>query len=108
MSFTIRRCALCDRDAFTKAFTPAIFYQSTKTDRLKPGDFRMHTEMRVHIQLNGSTTIRVPTREASKVCHHTEDVVYVLSYIDVQPDIGLELGQAWSGRPYRAKEVWMD
>lgn len=54
-------------DAFTKAFTPAIFYQSTKTDRLKPGDYRMHTEMRVHIELNGHTTIRVPTRESSKV-----------------------------------------
>lgn len=56
-----------NRDAFTKAFAPSIFYQATKTDRLEPGMYRMHTEMRVRVELQKTTTIRVPTREPSKV-----------------------------------------
>jgi hypothetical protein len=80
------------RDAFTKAFTPAIFYQSTKTDKLKPGDFRMHTEMRVHIELTGRSTIRMPTRESSKVSNRSRTSKTSLMITNLS---GLGLRREW-------------
>jgi len=55
------------RDALQRAFAPAIFFDSEPKPRLRPGDTRIHTALTLNIQLSGETTLRIPTREPSKV-----------------------------------------
>ncbi len=51
-----------------RAFTPSIFFHSDPTPHLRVGDKRIHTELKVCIELMDETVLRMPTREASKVC----------------------------------------
>jgi hypothetical protein len=56
------------RDALQKAFAPSIFFDSEPRPPLKPGDIRVHTAVIVTLALSEETTLRMPTREPSKVC----------------------------------------
>ena len=55
------------RDALQKAFAPAIFFHSEPKPRLQPGDTRVHTALLLNLTLTEETTLRMPTREPSKV-----------------------------------------
>ena len=55
------------RDALQKAFAPSIFFDSEPKPRLRPGETRVHTNLVLNIQLSEETTLRMPTREPSKV-----------------------------------------
>lgn len=55
------------RDALQKAFTPAVFFDAKATERLREGDRRLHTCMKVWIEFAEETMVRIPLREASKV-----------------------------------------
>lgn len=61
------------RDAFTKSFLPSVFFHSAPTQRLVPGQDRKHTELKVSVELQGTTVMRMPTREASKDWDHRSD-----------------------------------
>lgn len=54
------------REALQKAFTPSIFFDSEPRERLKTGDSRIHASLVVNITMTEKTTLRIPTREASK------------------------------------------
>jgi hypothetical protein len=54
-------------DALQTAFAPSIFFDSEPRARLHPGDQRVHTHMLINVNLAQETTLRVPTREPSKV-----------------------------------------
>lgn len=55
------------RDALQTAFAPSIFFHSDPRERLNPGDTRVHTNLIVNVLLAEETTLRIPTREPSKV-----------------------------------------
>ena len=55
------------RDALQTAFAPSIFFNSVPKSPLRPGDQRIHTHMLVNVNLVKETTLRIPTREPSKV-----------------------------------------
>jgi len=59
------------RDALQKAFTPAVFSHSEPTSRLKPGEPRLHTSMKVFVKFEEQATLLVPHRESSKVSRTT-------------------------------------
>lgn len=61
------------RDTFQKAFLPSVFFHSDPTRRLQPGDTRRHTELRINVELQGTTTLRMPTREPSKDWQHQNE-----------------------------------
>ena len=48
-------------------FFPPMYLDSQPTTRLRPGDMRMWTGMKVFIELRDGVTLQVPFREASKV-----------------------------------------
>jgi hypothetical protein len=54
-------------DALQTAFAPSIFFNSVPKAPLHPGDQRIHTHMLLNVNLVKETTLRIPTREASKV-----------------------------------------
>jgi hypothetical protein len=54
-------------DALQKAFAPSIFFDSEPKARLQPGETRIHTALVLNIFLSEATTLRIPTREPSKV-----------------------------------------
>ncbi|KZT51915.1 hypothetical protein CALCODRAFT_521058 [Calocera cornea HHB12733] len=54
------------RSFLQSVFTPQNWADNHPTARLKPGDTRLATEMRIFIELDGATTLRIPTRETSK------------------------------------------
>jgi hypothetical protein len=54
-------------DALQTAFAPSIFFDSEPRAHLQPGDQRVHTHMLINVNLAQETTLRVPTREPSKV-----------------------------------------
>lgn len=54
------------RDALQKAFAPSIFFDTEPRARLKPGDTRVHSALVVNVAMSDKTTLRIPTREASK------------------------------------------
>jgi len=56
------------RNAFQIAFAPSIFFDSVPKKRLTPGDTRVHTNLNLQISFSEETILRMPTREASKVC----------------------------------------
>lgn len=58
---------LMPSDALQTAFAPSIFFDSEPRARLHPGDQRIHTHMLVNVNLAQETTLRIPTREPSKV-----------------------------------------
>jgi hypothetical protein len=58
------------RDALQTAFAPSIFFNSVPKAPLHPGDQRIHTHMLVNVNLVKETTLRIPTREPSKVSYH--------------------------------------
>lgn len=54
------------RDALQKAFAPSIFFDTEPRERLKHGDLRVHSSLVVNFVMSEKTTLRIPTREASK------------------------------------------
>lgn len=50
-----------------QAFTPTTFYDQKSTLKLRPGDQRVHTALKIFVEFSEGTTFRVPTRETSKV-----------------------------------------
>jgi len=62
--------ALMFSDALQTAFAPSIFFNSVPKASLQPGDQRIHTHMLVNVNLVKETTLRIPTREPSKVSPH--------------------------------------
>jgi hypothetical protein len=48
-------------------FFPSAYRDQQKTARLRPGDTRLHTELKLDISFSGDTNFKVPTREPSKV-----------------------------------------
>ncbi|KZO94333.1 hypothetical protein CALVIDRAFT_517511 [Calocera viscosa TUFC12733] len=54
------------RSFLQSVFVPQNWADNHPTQRLKPGDARLATEMRIFVQLEGATTLRIPTRETSK------------------------------------------
>ena len=50
------------------AFFPPTYLDAQPTPRLKPGDMRMWTGMKVFIELRDGVTLQLPFREPSKVC----------------------------------------
>lgn len=55
------------RAKLQQAFIPATFLNGLETPRLRPGDQRLHTALKVFVEFSEGATIRVPTREPSKV-----------------------------------------
>lgn len=55
------------RTALQKVFTPTTFNNYSVTPKLRPGDERMHTALKVFVEFSDRVTLRIPTREASKV-----------------------------------------
>jgi hypothetical protein len=56
-----------NRDALQTAFAPPILFHSEPKEWLNPGDTRIYTNMVVNVLLAAETTLRIPTREPSKV-----------------------------------------
>ncbi|KAH9929533.1 uncharacterized protein BXZ73DRAFT_47994 [Epithele typhae] len=54
------------RALLQQAFFPPAFATASLTERLKPGDMRMWTGMKVFIELRDGVTLQLPFREASK------------------------------------------
>ncbi|RDX54978.1 hypothetical protein OH76DRAFT_1397305 [Lentinus brumalis] len=54
------------RVVMQQAFFPPAFTNSQPTPRLKPGDMRMWTGLKVFIELRDGVTLQLPFREASK------------------------------------------
>jgi len=55
------------RAKIQSAFLPATYFNGLETPKLKPGDKRMHTALKVYVEFSDGATLRVPTRESSKV-----------------------------------------
>lgn len=55
------------RDALQRTFAPSIFFDSEPKPRLQPGDTRVHASLVVNVHFDDRTTMRIPTREPSKV-----------------------------------------
>ncbi|KFY24277.1 hypothetical protein V491_02218 [Pseudogymnoascus sp. VKM F-3775] len=49
-----------------RVFFPSLCKDATPADNLKPGDTRVATNLKIYIQLDDDTTLRVPIREESK------------------------------------------
>ena len=58
---------LCFRVILQHAFFPPTFANASPTPRLKPGDTRVWTGMKVFIELRDGVSLFIPFREASKV-----------------------------------------
>jgi hypothetical protein len=58
--------SLTFRSEIQQAFTPTTFFNQVQTPRLKAGDMRMHTALKVFVEFSEGATLRIPTREASK------------------------------------------
>lgn len=54
------------RSELQQAFIPATFYNATQTEKLKPGDLRIHTALKVFVEFSDGATLRIPLRETSK------------------------------------------
>ncbi|KAI0762082.1 hypothetical protein BD413DRAFT_680921 [Trametes elegans] len=54
------------RAVLQQAFFPPTFLDSQPTPRLKPGDMRMWTGMKIFIELRDGVTLQLPFREPSK------------------------------------------
>ena len=50
------------------AFFPPTYSNAQPTPRLKPGDMRMWTGLKIFVELRDGVTLQLPFREASKVC----------------------------------------
>lgn len=57
------------RVALQNAFIPSSFFNTEARARLKPGDTRLHTSLVVNVSMTDKTTLRIPTREPSKVSY---------------------------------------
>jgi hypothetical protein len=55
------------RAELQKVFTPTTFTNAVATPRLNAGDERMHTALKVFVEFSEGATLRIPTRESSKV-----------------------------------------
>jgi len=55
------------RDALQKAFIPQSFFDTQPRAKLKPGETRLHATLVVNVTMTEKTTLRIPTREPSKV-----------------------------------------
>ena len=63
------------RDALQRTFAPSIFFDSEPKPQLKPGDLRIHSNLIVNVQFAERTTLRIPTREPSKVsCNRSNSI----------------------------------
>ncbi|GJN87915.1 hypothetical protein Rhopal_000870-T1 [Rhodotorula paludigena] len=54
------------RAKIQSAFLPATYFNGLETPRLKPGDQRLHTALKVLVEFSDGATVRIPTREPSK------------------------------------------
>lgn len=50
-----------------RSFFPQAFHDAEAVPRLKPGDMRMWTTLKVFVELRNGTTLQIPFRESSKV-----------------------------------------
>ena len=66
------------RAELQRTFFPQMYHDMEPAPRLKPGDMRMCTGLKVFIELRDGATLQVPFREASKVCR---------LYIFVEPSV---------------------
>lgn len=53
-----------------KAFFPAGYFDSEPTSRLRPGDRRLHSALKIFVDFSQTVSLRVPTRESSKDWQH--------------------------------------
>ncbi|RKP04573.1 hypothetical protein THASP1DRAFT_33643 [Thamnocephalis sphaerospora] len=61
-------------------FFPSAYRNQSKTERLIPGETRLHTEFRLDISFAGDTNFRLPTREPSKDWLHPRDTRSLPAY----------------------------
>ena len=54
------------RAELQRLFTPASLFDAKPSERLEPGDARVHTSLKIFIEFSAPTVVRVPTREPSK------------------------------------------
>ncbi|GAA5906531.1 hypothetical protein JCM8208_000472 [Rhodotorula glutinis] len=79
------------RAKIQSAFLPATYFNGLETPKLKPGDQRMHTALKVYVEFSDGATLRVPTRESSKdwkydspgLEHSADPVVRKYGWLDV-------------------------
>lgn len=74
-----------------RAFFPPANHDVEQHPRLKPGDKRMWTYMRIFIELRDNATLHIPFREASKV----NAFIFCASPI-LTNENELELAMGWS------------
>lgn len=55
------------RSILQSCFFPSTFHDTEPAARLKPGDMRTWTGLKVFMELRDGVTLHVPFREASKV-----------------------------------------
>jgi hypothetical protein len=56
------------RRSFQEIFFPATFYPRQPTKTLHPGQNRLHSALKIIVEIRDELKLRVPTRELSKVC----------------------------------------
>ena len=61
-----RVLTICLRAHLQRTFFPPTFHDMDVSQRLKPGDRRIWTAMKIFVELRESTTLNIPFREASK------------------------------------------
>lgn len=54
-------------DALQKLLFPSSYFDRTATERLRPGQPRLHMALKIFLEITKPLTFRIPTREASKV-----------------------------------------
>lgn len=57
---------VCQRAHLQRTFFPPTFQDMDVSQRLKPGDKRIWTAMKIFVELREETTLNIPFREASK------------------------------------------
>lgn len=62
----LRPLTISRRAHLQRAFFPPTFYDLEVSHRLKPGDKRIWTAMKIFVELRDETTLDLPFREASK------------------------------------------
>ncbi|GAA5979280.1 hypothetical protein JCM10908_002865 [Rhodotorula pacifica] len=77
------------RAKLQSAFLPATYLNGLETPRLRPGDQRLHTALKIFVEFSQGAILRVPTREASKDWRYSdwgsvhESVVRPYGWLDV-------------------------
>ena len=59
---------MCHSAILQQIFYPTNFADVVPHGRLKPGDMRMWTCLKILVELRDGVTLQIPFRETSKVC----------------------------------------